>query len=98
MQQQHYREKEGRAYSLSEIHRNTSLESIYYHTTSPKTHTNTHILIFNPVRLAHAIFHPCKFMRCNVVSGLGYGSPLHLGLHLLLKLFTRALGVNYCHK
>lgn len=40
--------KEGKAYCISKIHRNTSLESICYWTTGPKTHPNTHILIFNP--------------------------------------------------
>lgn len=51
-------QKEGRGYYLSKNHRNTSLESIWYHTTSSKTHTKTHILIFNPG----------EFARCNFSS------------------------------
>lgn len=66
------------AYFLSKIHRNARLELFWYHTSNPKIHTQTHILISNSVETDYAIFHPCKFMRCNVVSGLGYGSPLHL--------------------
>ncbi|MEQ2291437.1 hypothetical protein AMECASPLE_013377, partial [Ameca splendens] len=81
------RQKEGNAYSLSKNHRNTSLESIFYHS------THTHILIFNPAETESAIFHLRESVRRNVVSHLEYGSLSYLQVHLQLKLFTRALGI-----
>lgn len=76
--------QEGRAYCISKIHRNTSLESICYWTTGPK-HSQTHTFwSLTLERLAWV-----SFLVCSVE--LFCGSLVQLWLHLLLKLFTRTL-------